>query len=529
MSQLRAICLVAVVCVLPALRGEEKVDLAVVHKIKTEAFKNSKVMDHLFYLADVNGPRLAGSPGYKAAADWAMKRMQEYGLENVKAEPWGPFGRGWTCSRFSISMVEPTYATLIGVPLAWTPGTDGPISAEPVLAVIREETDFARYKGKLRGKVVLTEPLEPVLPHTTPELRRYTDAELATEATAPDPSPVSPFFAPIPSLIEAQMQRIPPRRFRNREEATGFRNKLNAFLKDEGVRALITPGDRGDDGTVFASSGGSRDPKDPLPPPVIALATEHYNRIVRLLEHKVPVRIAIDYEAKMIDQPDVFNVVAEIPGGSKKDEIVMIGAHLDSWQAGTGATDNGCGSAVVMEAMRVLKSLHLKMDRTVRLALWDGEEEGLLGSKAYVTQHFADPETMEPKPEHAKLAAYFNLDNGSGKIRGIFMQSNDMVRPIFAAWLAPFQDLGAATLSIRNTGSTDHVSFDAVGLPGFQFIQDPLDYGSLTHHSNMDLLDHAAPSDLMQASAIMAWFAYNAAVRDEMLPRKELPAGKKAR
>ena len=506
-------------CLLPLLPAEEKVDLATVHKIKLQAFQNSKVMEHMFYLTDVHGPRLAGSPNYKAAADWAMKRLREYGLENVKPEKWGPFGRGWTCSRFSISLVEPSFAALIGVPLAWTLGT-GSISAEPVFAPLRTADDFPKFKGKLKGKIVLIEPLQPVEPHTASAFKRYTDAELAAEAQAPDPSPESPFFAPIPSQLAGPARRAPTQLFRSMAEALAFRQKRSAFLKEEGVAAVITPGDRGDDGTVFASRGGSRDPKEPLPPPMIALATEHYNRIVRLLVRNIPTRLAVDYEAQIFDVPESFNFVAEIPGGSKKNEVVMLGAHFDSWQAGTGATDNGCGSAVVMEAMRILKSLGLKMDRTVRVGFWDAEELGLLGSKAYVKEHFGDPQTMELKPEHAKLAAYFNVNNGGGKIRGVYLQNNDMVRPIFAAWLAPFQDLGATTLTIRNTGGTDHQSFDAVGLPGFQFIQDPLDYGALTHHSNMDVLDHVQPSDLIQASAIVAWFAYSAATRDEMLPRK---------
>lgn len=290
---------------------------------------------------------------------------------------------------------------------------------------------------------------------------------------------------------------------------------------------MVFDGATADGGTVFASRGGSNDLKVPVPPPMIALTPEHYNRIFRLVEKKIPVRIELDIEARVIEEnQDSSNVIAEIPGARKEGQLVMIGAHLDSWQGGTGATDNAAGCAVALEVMRILKSLEQPMGRTVRLALWSGEEQGLLGSKAYVKQHFADPAKMDLKPEHALLSAYFNLDNGTGRIRGVYLQGNDMMRPVFSAWFSPFQDLGASTVSIRNTGGTDHLSFDAVGLPGFQFIQDPMEYGTRTHHSNMDVYDHVSAGDLMQAAAIMASFVYNAATREDLLPRKPLPKPK---
>jgi Zn-dependent M28 family amino/carboxypeptidase len=298
---------------------------------------------------------------------------------------------------------------------------------------------------------------------------------------------------------------------------------LNAFLRSEQVAAVLRVDQRGAGGFLFAESAGSFKTNAPEAPPSIVLAPEQYNRLWRLTEKHLPVEVAVDLKASFIENPFIANVIGEIPGTSKKDEIVMLGAHLDSWHAGTGATDNAAGCAVMLEAMRILKTLQLKMDRTVRVALWSGEEQGLYGSRAYVRDHFGDAITMELKPEHAKLAAYFNVDNGSGRIRGIHLQGNDMARPIFEAWLAPFKDLGADTISIRDTGGTDHLSFDAVGLPGFQFIQDPLDYGSRTHHSDMDVYDHVEPGDLMQAAAIVASFAYNAATRTEMIPRKPLP------
>jgi hypothetical protein len=504
---------------LPPAAGLDKADLHVVHRIRSEAFERPQVMDHLFFLTDVHGPRLTASPGFNAAADWAIQRLKEWGCENVKKENWGTFGRGWSLVRFAAHLKEPAYAPIIGFPLAWSPGTDGPVSGEPMLAPIAlgesdEELskDLEKFKGKLRGRIVMIEKPRELAMQGEPLARRYSDSDLASEALAPEPKVDWPFDEPKPKRPwEAMRKRL---------------NRRNQFLKDEGVVLVLMRGYRGDGGTVSQTAAGSRDPKDPAPPPTVAITPEHYNRIARLLNKKIPVRVEFEIETKFHEEPESYNIIAEIPGGRKKDEVVMLGAHFDSWIGGTGATDNGTGSAVMLEAMRILKTLGLKMDRTIRLALWSAEESGLLGSKGYVKEHFADSETMALKPEHDKLAAYFNYDNGSGKIRGVYLQGNDMVRPIFAAWLEPFHDLGARTLTIRNTGGTDHLSFDAVGLPGFQFIQDPLEYGTRTHHSNMDVYDRVQGGDLMQASAIVASFAYHAATREEMLPRKPLPKPK---
>ncbi len=308
------------------------------------------------------------------------------------------------------------------------------------------------------------------------------------------------------------------------DRVEGAYERLTALLHDEGAAAVLSADQRGTGGIVFAENAGRWGKDAAAPPAWVVLQPESYYRIARLVERKIPVKVELEVAAAFNDDtPDGVNVVGEIPGGKKKDQVVMLGAHLDSWHSGTGATDNAAGCAVALEAMRILKALNLTMDRTVRLALWSGEEQGLYGSRGYVKEHFGDPVTMAVKPEHAKLAAYFNVDNGTGKIRGVYLQGNDMVRPIFESWLAPFRDLGATTLSIRNTGGTDHQSFDDLGLPGFQFIQDPLDYGSRTHHSNLDVYDHIAPADLMQASAVLASFVYEAATRPEMLPRKPLP------
>jgi hypothetical protein len=519
--------------------SEEHVDLEVVHRLRTEAFERSRVMEHLFYLTDVHGPRLTNSPGYRKAGEWAVGRLKEYGLSNAKLEKWGPFGRGWSYSKFEAHMIEPGYQPLIGFPLAWAPGTGGAVEAEAILAPMRAEEDFARYKGKLKGKIVLIDiPRETAVMRYSPG-HRLSEAELRERATAEIPgniaertSPPSAAPArgaagepkPIGPVVPADADPAADGRRRDR-----FRGKLNEFLKQEGAVIAVSTGYRGDGGTVFASSAGSYNSKYPDPPPSIAITPEHYNRIVRLLEKKIAVKLRVDVAAEFhTETTDSFNVIAELSGSTKKDEVVMIGAHFDSWHGGTGATDNAAGSAVMMEVMRLLKSLDKPLARTVRIALWGGEEVGLLGSKAYVKEHFADPEVMRPTAQHSRLAAYFNYDNGTGRIRGVYLQGNDMVRPIFESWLKPYHDLGATTVSIRNTRGTDHLSFDAVGLPGFQFIQDPVEYETRTHHSNMDFYDHVQETDLRQAAAIIAGFTYHAAVRDQPLPRKPLPKAKPA-
>lgn len=503
------------------LVAQEKVDLSVVNRIKNEAFQNSKVMDSAFYLTDVYGPRLTGSNGLKAAAEWATKTMNQWGLSGAKMEPWGSeFGRGWNCTRFSAMMKEPEFQPIIGVARPWSPGTNGPVSGQAILATINTAADFDKYKGKLKGKMVLVTAPRMSEMQLTALGHRYTEAELEVEATAPDPvlrgAMAYPGLAPGAS-------RVQPGGPGGRAAMMAFRNQLNKFLVDEGAAVVISASAGTDGGTVFSSAAGSQDPTAQLPPPSVTISNEHYNRITRLIEKEVPVTLEFDIAAKFTDPTPPFNVVAEIPGTNPEKGIVMVGAHLDSWSFGTGATDNAAGSAVAMEVMRILKTLDLKMQRTVRIGLWTGEEQGLLGSRAYVKEHFADPADMKLKPEHAKLSGYFNLDNGTGKIRGVYLQGNDMMRPVFEAWLAPFKDMGVNTITIRNTSGTDHLSFDGVGLPGFQFIQDPDEYMTRTHHSNMDLYDRLQSGDLMQASAVIAAMVYNTAVRDEQLPRKPLP------
>ncbi|MGA2737387.1 MAG: M28 family peptidase [Bryobacteraceae bacterium] len=522
--------------------GQPKLDLGLVSRIKTEAYDHSKVMDHLSWLSDVYGPRLTASPEFFQAADWAAGRLREIGLSNVHLEPWGPFGRSWSAEQWSVEMIEPRYAPLNATPLAWSAGTNGPLAGETILAPLKRTYDpkkareeLAAYRkewtGKLRGKFVMLRDAKIPDEQTNPQFHRYTDAQLADIAAAPehaaknyakladltwpdDPAELGKFFQRLPESVFDELFDV----------MIQLATERNRFFVDEGVLGLLMRDDRSHDGTTNAEAAGSHKSADPLAPPTFILTAEQYNRMARVMEKKTPVRVRVSLKVRTSDADvNSANIIGEIPGGSKKDEVVMIGAHFDSWHAGTGATDNGAGSAVMIEVMRILKALNASLDRTVRIGLWSGEEEGLYGSEAYVKQHFGDAKTMKLLPDHAKLSGYFNLDNGSGKIRGVYLQGNDAMRPLFEAWLAPFRDEGATTITIKDTGGTDHLSFDAVGLPGFQFIQDPLDYGTVTHHSSMDTYDHAVPSDLMEASAVIAAVVYQAANSEQMLPRKELP------
>jgi hypothetical protein len=499
---------VAIALLVPALEGQtqEPVDLQAIYRIKDEGLQRSKVMEIASYLTDVYGPRLTGSPNIRAAADWAVKEMQGWGLVNAKLEPWGPFGRGWTNERFIAHMLAPSAAPLIGHPKAWTPGTNGAVKADAVLAVLNSDRDLDAFRGKLRGKFVLTSAVRPLGAHFDPEARRYTDGELAERA---------------------RQTIAPPGGRGGRGGGPGpdqaFAQRRMQFLVSEGAAATLEPG-RGDGGTVFVQSGGSRNASDPPTVPQIVLAAEHYNRLVRILDKKIPVTLELDVRNTFHDADlNAFNVVAEIPGTDRSEELVMLGAHFDSWHGGTGATDNAAGCAVMMEALRILKATGLRMRRTVRIGLWTGEEHGLLGSRAYVEQQFATRATLETRPAHARFSGYFNLDNGTGAIRGVYLQGNEAVAPIFRAWLAPFENMRATTITIRNTGGTDHQSFDAVGLPGFQFIQDPVEYDSRTHHSSMDVYDRIQAADMMQNAVIVAAFVYHAANREQLLPRKPMP------
>jgi carboxypeptidase Q len=507
-----AACIGLLAVPIAAQQASDKVDYDAIYRIKEEGFQRSQVMETMSYLTDVYGPRLTNSPNYKAAADYAVKKLNEWGLVNVKLEPWGPFGPGWSNELTTIRTVAPQSYPVIGYPKAWSVGTNGPLSAEATLVKIdpndREGRGLEDYKGKLRGKIVLFGSPRDVKAIFEAPGHRYTDKELDELALAEPPRDRPAFNENVRrQFMEAMRKRM-------------------QFFKDEGAVAIIDEGRNGDGGTVFVGGVNPRDPKDPnyVAIPQLTIAAEHYGRIARTLEKGVPVTLELNVKNTFNDaDPNSFTIVGEIPGTDKADEVVMVGGHFDSWHTGTGATDNAAGSAVMMEVMRIIKATGLKPRRTIRIGLWSGEEQGLLGSRAYVKQHFADRETMQLKPEHAKFDCYFNVDNGTGAIRGVYLQGNEAVAPIFSTWMAPFKSLGMTTLSIRNTGGTDHLSFDAVGLPGFQFIQDEVEYDTRTHHSNMDVYERIQPTDMMNNAVIVASFAYEAANRDEKLPRKPLP------
>jgi carboxypeptidase Q len=549
-----------------------------VKKIIDEGMQHSKVMETLSYMTDVIGPRLTGSPNLKRANDWTREKLAGWGLEHAHLEAWGPFGRGWTLKSFSAQVVEPQCIPLIAYPKAWSPGTDGKITAEVVYLDVKTDADFAKYKGKLKGKIVLMSPAVPVPAHFEAAGSRMTDKDLLALADAPPPGeggqrprrlqpppaaaavPGQPAPAPAAAPLADRMAE-----FRALAQVAG---KKLAFALEEGAVAALDVSRTGDGGTLFVSQAsvpgaggmgggggapGARGPsvyaKDaPKNLPQITVAKEHYNRMIRMINQGEALKISLDLAVEFQDNDLMaYNTIAEIPGTDLKDEIVMLGGHLDSWHSGTGATDNAAGVSCCMEAVRIIKALDLKPRRTIRIGLWTGEEEGLLGSRAYVKEHFGEgparggmgmgpggppaggPTTLVKKPDYDKFAGYFNLDNGTGKVRGVYLQGNEAVRPIFREWLGPFREMGAATLTISNTGGTDHQSFDGIGLPGFQFIQDEIEYDTRTHHSNQDVFDRIQADDMKQASVILAAFVYQTANRDEKLPHKpQAPARPRA-
>ena len=557
-------------------------------RIRDEGLNRSEIMATLSHLTDIIGPRLTGSPDLRRASEWSRDRFASWGLVNAALEPWGPFGRGWTLRRFSAQITSPQAIPLIAYPKAWSPSVGKKaLEADVVHVDIKKAEDFEKFRGKLKGKIVLDGALQEVKLKFEPLATRRSDANLLALANSDGlgstnrPSTTSALGTPEQRAALALL----PRRYQ--------------FYTEEGVAALLQPSRLGDAGNLFtaaatvypprsssapkatdsvdksgktpvtdsgksppAKKGGATAPirshapwkmDAPVIIPQITVAAEHFNRLVRMVAAGEKLRAMVDLQTEFHTK-DLMeaNVVAEIPGSDLADELVMLGAHLDSWQSGTGATDNAAGSAVAMEAVRILRALDLKPRRTIRVALWTGEEQGLLGSKAYVAAHFGAPQLppttgaapreepdpfalrpgasvgeIEKKPEHEKLSVYFNLDNGGGKIRGIYLQNNEAARPIFRQWLRPFKDLGAETISFGNTSGTDHLPFDQVGLPAFQFIQDEIEYMSRTHHGNMDVYDRVIADDLKQAAVVMASFVYEAAMRDEQIPRK--PAARSAK
>ena len=483
----------------------EPVDLNMVHRIRQEGLKNSQIRDLSFHLVDVIGPRLSGSTGLNNAYLWTSTQLAEWGLSNVQVEPWGKFGRGWENERFYIAMKEPYYQHLVAMPRAWTRGTDGPVVTRAVLVDITSTDDFKNYQGKLRNKVVVTPVTSEPEFHPRPRGPRLDDEALKELARYPDIIP------PAYGNIQRQQSGVHLQR--------DLAQKTMQFFEDEGVLAIISPS-----GTlgVVRSHGRGFDVNISEGLSQVDMTFEHYGRIVRLLEAGIDVQLELDIQNRFLyDDLDGYNVIAELPGVDRhlKDEVVMIGAHIDSWHGGGGATDNGSGVVVMMEVMRILKELGVQPRRTIRIALWGSEEQGIYGSRNYVRNHFYDPDDGGKKPAYNKLSAYYNIDNGSARIQGIYLEENDALRPVFEAWFAPLRDLGVSTVTMRKTPSTDHVPFDNAGLPGFQFIQDWGECGGAAH-TNFDTFERMNLGGMMLSATIVAVLVYHTAMRDEMLPRK---------
>jgi carboxypeptidase Q len=495
----------------------ESLDLDMYQRIRDEGLNHSHAMEFASALADGIGPRLTGSPNLTKANDWARDTMSKIGLENVHLEDWGEFGMGWQQLNTWARSVKPDAAVLIVQAAPWSPATPGPITGDVVSVNIESDKDLAQYRGKLAGKIVLDGAMRAVPPMRKALFERYTEKGLENLET--------PINA---AEEEEQLNALLSGIFKRNEMAA-------QFFAEEKVAAVIEPSRDGDNGggsggtfydDRFTGNGWSADHRVHVP--VVVVAIESYGRLYRLTQTHVPVTVQIDVEVKFTgDHKHGYNIIAEIPGTDPKlkDQIVMLGAHLDSWIAGTGATDNGAGVATAMEVMRILETLGVKPRRTIRIALWSGEEQGELGSRVYVRQHFGSATNgqLTLTPEQKLVSAYFNLDNGGGRIRGVFLQGNEATAPVFAQWMIPLRDLGVTALSIRETWSTDHMSFDALGIPGFQFIQDGLDYGGRSWHTNQDVYERLQPADLKQIATVEAIFIYNAAMRDEMLPRKQMP------
>jgi len=536
---------------LPVRAADEAIDYESINKIKDQGLNtaNSQVMEIASWLTDVYGPRLSGSPNIQKAGEWAVAEMKKWGLVNVALEPWANnrnFTRGWSGDKFYLASVSPQTFAIPGTPTAWTPGTNGLVRGEAILVTETTEADLKKYAGKLRAKFVLGAPPPEVAAWWTPPASRYTIEELDLRE-----SPRTPEFgvtapggrgggggrqAGVPGGAPGGAPQGPP-------------FNRNDFFLSEGVVAVFSTSARGH-GIYTIGGNRNTDPAKTLP--AITIPAEQYGQIARTLAKGIPVTLEADIKNTFHPNPTMFNVVGEIPGTDKAGELVMLGAHFDSWHASTGATDNAAGSAAMMEAMRILKQSGVRLRRTVRIGLWSGEEQGLNGSAEYVAMHFASrgappppaPDAaagagaggqrgggrggggpLELKPDHAKFSGYFNIDNGTGAIRGVYLQQNDAVAPIFRAWMEPFRSIGMTHLTISNTGGTDHQSFDAVGLPGFQFIQDGVEYNTLTHHYNMDSWERLQPDDMRKNATIAAAFAFLAANREEKLPRKPMPAG----
>ena len=487
---------------------QEVFDTAVFNRIKSAELNSSQISELSFYLTDISGPRLTASPGYQRASHWAVATMKKWGLKNSRLEAWGEFGKQWEIRNFSISMIAPYYQLISGYPEPWGANTDGPLHGDVIILTAEQSKDTVYLKthsSLLKGKIVLNPgtPLSEEDVHG-PVTSRYTADELnGIEDTFMVPDSLTRSF---PAVFKTAA-------------------RISQIKKEAGVLAVIYATKYSANGHIMAQTNDGFKLTSNNTLPKVSIGIEDAQKIKRLIGAGVRVSLEINIKGEFsVADTKGYNVIAEIPGTDPelKSQVVMLGGHLDSWEAATGATDNAAGCAVMMEAVRLLDSLRLKPKRTIRIALWGGEEQGVQGSYGYVRNHFRDGTSLLVKAEQTSVSAYFNLDNGTGKIRGIYTQNNNAVKPIFEAWIKPFSDLGVTTVTTKNTGSTDHIAFDWAGIPGFQFIQDPLDYETRTHHTNLDTYDHIALDDLKQAAIIVASFVYQASIRPALLPRKPL-------
>lgn len=515
----------------------------VIDKIKDEGMNRSQVMNTLSYLTDVVGGRLTNSPNMKRANEWTRDTMAKWGMQNASLVSWGPFGRGWSLKRFSAQVSSPQSFPVIAYPKAWSPGLKQITTADVVYLEGETEADLQKYKGQLKGKIVLVSGLRELKADFDGMGLRHDADSLLELANAENPL-----------LVQRPTQQQPQGNQQARLARFVEAAKRMNFLMQEGAALLVDNSNIGSGGTLFVSGAAVAQeiPANPMEMfgarrmqsyqkeseskmiPQMTMATEDYNRLVRMIKLGEKVQMTVDLSVQYHDEDLMgYNTVAEIPGtdSTLKEELVMLGGHLDSWHSSTGATDNAAGCAVSMEAARILLASGLKPRRTIRVALWSGEEQGLNGSREYVKQVFGEmkPAATQGQPgelvkgaNYDKLSAYYNLDNGTGKIRGVYLQGNTEAAPIFRKWLMPFADMGASTLTLANTGGTDHLSFDRIGLPGFQFIQDEIEYDERTHHSNQDNYDRLQVDDMKQASIIMAAFVYQTAMMDGKIPRKTM-------
>src|SRR5687768_6721425 len=494
--------------------SSERIDTAMNARIRAEGMQRSRVLETAIMISDIHGPRLAGSSGYMAAANWARGQLAQWGISNARLEPWGQRGKGWELERFSIEMLAPYYLRITAIPKAWSPGTTGTVTGTPVLVTIRGDSDFVRYRGKLRGRIVMNGPIALPRNRFDPPARRWTDAELDSLSRITDPGEPRTYWEDAEGFIEGLARR----------------KRIDDFFREEGAAALLEPSRNPN--AILSSSHISYATDRTGAVPAFVVAREQYDAVLRLVEGQRPVRLELSLRSRFTQTDSLgYNIIAEIPGTDPRigKEVVMVGGHFDTWQAAVGATDNAAGSAVAMEAIRILKTLGVNPRRTIRIALWDGEEqEDYFGSMGYVKRHYGDPEPMRLLPEHANFSAYFNVDHGTGRIRGFSLQGNAAARPILAAFLEPFRDLGATTLTIRNDGSTDHMAFASVGLPAFNSIQDEIDYETKTHHTSLDFANYLIEDDLKQAAVVMASLLYHTAMRDDRMPRTPLPQPKSA-